>query len=98
VDILTPDQAKRFPPVPIQRPPPEPFELRVILWRADKVKAMDEVRVLVTQAWCFACVCIACVLSCLLHTARPHRKVSIRGLLELLLSPVCLRPADHQDE
>ncbi len=45
VDILTPDQAKRFPPVPIQRPPPEPFELRVILWRADKVKAMDEVRV-----------------------------------------------------
>ena len=43
VDILTPDQAKRFAPVPIARPPPEPFELRVILWRADKVKAMDEV-------------------------------------------------------
>ena len=58
MDILTPDQAKCFPPVPIQRPPPEPFELRVILWRADKVKAMDEVRVLVNQAWCFACVCI----------------------------------------
>jgi hypothetical protein len=46
VDILTPDQAKRFPPVVIQRPPPEPFELRVVLWRADKVKAMDDVRAL----------------------------------------------------
>ena len=29
--------------VNISPPPPMPFELRVILWHAKKVKAMDEV-------------------------------------------------------
>jgi hypothetical protein len=70
VDILTPDQAKCFPPVPIQRPPPEPFELRVILWRADKVKAMDEVRVLVTQRLGALHVCALHVCSVVFCTLR----------------------------
>jgi hypothetical protein len=30
--------------VKIEKPPPQEYEMRVIVWRADKVRAMDTVR------------------------------------------------------
>lgn len=48
VDILTTDQAKQYPPVKIEKPPPEQFEVRMVLWRAAKVKCMDEVSTTIT--------------------------------------------------
>merc|ERR1719174_3300045 len=37
VDILTPAEARAYPPIDISLPPKQEWELRVILWRADKL-------------------------------------------------------------
>jgi hypothetical protein len=41
VDIMRPDEAKAFPPDDVSLPPKQLFEVRVVIWKARKVKAMD---------------------------------------------------------
>eukprot|EP00937_MAST-01D_sp_MAST-1D-sp2_P005539 g5539.t1 len=41
VDILTPQEAKRFKPIPIAPPAPEKFEVQMVLWKSRDVHAMD---------------------------------------------------------
>jgi hypothetical protein len=43
VDILTAEESKRYPPVPIadMRPAPCEFEVQVVVWKSVDVKAMD---------------------------------------------------------
>ena len=50
----------------IAPPPPLPFELRVILWRADNVKSMDEARVQLILKWMspFLTKCLGMPLVC----------------------------------
>ena len=43
VDILNKDDTDRFPPVDIKPPPPEKFEMRLIVWKTRDVVAMDTV-------------------------------------------------------
>ena len=40
-DVLTMEEAKKNPPVNIRPPPPEPFELRVVIWDASEMFSMD---------------------------------------------------------
>jgi hypothetical protein len=41
VDILAPDESKRFKPVPIAPPEAREFEVQVVVWKSRGVKAMD---------------------------------------------------------
>lgn len=41
VDILDPESAVTFPPDDIALPPAQVFELRVVIWNAKDVPAMD---------------------------------------------------------
>lgn len=41
VDILTIKEAKKYPLIDISLPPPEPYEIRVIIWRTKGVPAED---------------------------------------------------------
>ena len=42
LDLLSDDQAKRAPPHRIELPPPEEFELRLVIWKARGVKYGDD--------------------------------------------------------
>eukprot|EP00741_Cyanophora_paradoxa_P022431 tig00021489_g21657.t1 len=42
VDIMTPEVAKRTPPVKIEKPPPARFELRVAVWEVTDVPVRDD--------------------------------------------------------
>ena len=42
VDILTPAQAKQYPRINIAKPPPEKFQLRVIVWKSKEVPNFDD--------------------------------------------------------
>ena len=41
VDLLTPSEARAFPPVKIERPRSGDYEVRVIVWRTEDVLSMD---------------------------------------------------------
>jgi len=41
VDILRPEEAKQFPPDDVALPPKQMFEVRVVIWKAKNVVAMD---------------------------------------------------------
>ena len=43
VDILTPAEAARYPPVDISKPPPEEFEVRCVVWKTRGVRSSDAV-------------------------------------------------------
>lgn len=43
VDFLTPPEAKKYAPLKIEKPPPEKYEVRLIIWRAMEVPASDEI-------------------------------------------------------
>ena len=43
LDVMTPEEASMSPMLNIKPPPPEPFELRVIIWSVEDVPVMDEV-------------------------------------------------------
>lgn len=44
LDIMSPEEASMSPLINIKPPPPEPYELRVIIWSVEDVPVMDEVR------------------------------------------------------
>ena len=39
-DVLTMEEAKKNPPVNIRPPPPEPFELRLVIWDASEMESL----------------------------------------------------------
>jgi len=41
VDILTPDQAVKYPPIDIKPPPPRGYQLRAIVWKAEGMETGD---------------------------------------------------------
>ncbi|KAF0685790.1 Aste57867_22398 [Aphanomyces stellatus] len=43
IDILNPNDAAAFPPVDIALPPPQEYELRVVIWKTKEVPAFDEI-------------------------------------------------------
>jgi hypothetical protein len=54
IDILTPGDAAKYPKLDITPPPPRPFQLRVIIWRARNVAAgdaMTNMNDLYTRCW-----------------------------------------------
>ena len=42
VDMLTPAEVRSYKPFDIRLPPPEEYELRVVIWNTEGVKACDE--------------------------------------------------------
>ncbi|RQM17860.1 hypothetical protein B5M09_006666, partial [Aphanomyces astaci] len=53
VDILTPAQAALYEPVNIEPPPPQKFEVRVVIWRSEGVtdRDMNTMNDLFVKAW-----------------------------------------------
>ncbi|RLO09267.1 hypothetical protein DYB28_001205, partial [Aphanomyces astaci] len=53
VDILTPAQAALYEPVNIEPPPPQKFEIRVVIWRSEGVtdRDMNTMNDLFVKAW-----------------------------------------------
>jgi hypothetical protein len=41
VDVLTPDQAVKYPPIDIKPPPPRGYQLRAIVWKAEGMDTGD---------------------------------------------------------
>ncbi len=42
LDILTPSEVEKYPPIDISRPPPQKFEVRMVIWKTKNVVSADE--------------------------------------------------------